>query len=185
METCIHKRNTEEYTVMKKKIGNESGIALLTSLLLSLGLMVMILGVMYFITQSTSMSGAGKRYATAAEAADGAIEVVKDAINLTMWGEPVAGVFPSGNCLATAILNQGDQGSCGSSSFSLPGVSGTFTATVTILRLYSVALPGNRLEFARAGGAVSGTAIYYRITAIVTGPGNTRAESSALYRFVG
>jgi Tfp pilus assembly protein PilX len=170
---------------MADNIRNDRGMALITSLLLSLGIMIMVMGVLYFITQSTTMSGAGKRYATAAEAADGAIEVAKDTINLTMWGEPVAGVFPSSNCLATAILNQGDQGTCASSSFSLPGVSGTYTATVRILRLYSVALPGNRIEFARGGGAVSGTAIYYRITSSVTGPGNTKAESSVLYRFVG
>lgn len=168
----------------RKEVANEKGIALVIALLMSVAIMALAAGVLYFITQATGMSGAGKRYATASEAADGAVNVIKDTINLTMWGEPpAAGLFPGVNCLSTAILTEG---SLCTTTITLPGtVGGSYTATITLLRLYSVALPGGRLEFARSAGGLSSTAIFYRINSTVTGPNNTRAENSALYRFAG
>lgn len=176
---------------MKKRIlTNERGIALITALLISLAISALVTGMAYVVIQSTGMSGAGKRYATAEEAATGAVNVVKDTINLTMWGEPVANVFPnSGNCqesgrtLASAITNQGQV--C-TTTINLPStISGSYTATITVQKLYQESMPGGRIEFARGTGGAASTAIYFRITATVTGRNNTRAETSALYRFAG
>jgi hypothetical protein len=166
---------------------NEKGVALVFALLMSLAIMAMVTGVLYFVNQSTAMSGAGKRYATAAEAADGAINVMKDTINLTMWGEAPANVFPAGNCIASAILNQATPPSVCTTTLILPsGMGANYTAQITISRLYNVALPGSRLEFARAAGGAGSEAIFFRITSRVQNPGtNTTAESSALYRFAG
>lgn len=175
----------------KRSYQNEKGVALIVALLMSLTIMAMVTGVIYFITQSTTMSGAGKRYATAEDAADGAVNVVKDTINLALWGEPVAAVFPnSGACdsgtaadIVSAVLTDGS--TC-STAINLPGeINQFFTANVTVERLYSIILPGGRLEFARSAGGVASTAIYYRITTRVTGPAGTSAENSALYRFAG
>jgi uncharacterized protein (UPF0333 family) len=183
VEACFFKRNPEERTVMEKIFSNEKGIALLTSLLLSLGVMIMVLGVMYFITQSTTMSGAGKRYATASEAADGAVEAAKDDINQAMWGNTAATMFNGSVCFASAMTS--NDSPC-TSSVTLPGTGGgNFNASITVVRLYSVAIPGGRLEFARSNGGAPSMAVYFRITATVTGSGNSKAENSVLYRFTG
>jgi len=161
------------------------GMALVTTILLSLAGLAVATALIYFITQSVAMSGAGKRYATASEAADGAVEVMKDSINLVLMGEPVTTLPLSDpdNCLATGIT-QTEQ-SC-TASLTLPGANlfAGWRANVTVTRLYSSAIPGSRIEFARAGGAPA-TAAYFRINTVVTGPGNARAETSALYRFAG
>lgn len=169
--------------MMRKILKSENGIALLTSLLLSLGVMIMILGILYFITQSTTMSGAGKRYATASEAADGAVEAAKDDINQAMWGNATASMFQGSSCFATAMVTNNSP--C-TSSITLPGTgSANFNASVTVVRLYNVAIPGGRLEFARSNGGAPSMAIYFRITTTVTGSNNSKAQNSVLYRFTG
>jgi len=166
-------------------IRNQSGIALLMALIITVVVFLMVGSTMYMITQSTSISGAGKRYATASEAADGSVEVMKDAINLLLYGEPVTNL-PLGNTgnLVNAIteLNQPT-----TVSINLPASAffSKYTASITVERLAVRALPGGRLEFARSAGGAGGTAIFYRISTVVTGPGNTKAETTALYRFVG
>ncbi len=168
--------------MIKKISGNENGIALLTSLLLTLGLMIAILGVIYFVTQSTTMSGAGKRYATAAEAADGAVQAAKDTINQAMWGNASTDLFQNSGCFSQAIMN--DNTPC-TSSINLRGISSTFNGSVTVTRLYSVLIPGGRLEFSRSNGGAPSMAVYFRITATVTGANNAKAENSILYQFSG
>lgn len=166
-----------------RRLCNDKGIALITSLLMSMVIMVMVTGVLYFITQSTKMSGAGKRYATADEAAVGAVNVMKDTINLTLWGDTVAPLFPSGNCISAAILTQNNP--C-QTTLNLPAaLGGNFTATVTLNRLFTRALPGGRLEFSRSASGAPSTAIFFRITTKVTGPNSATAENSMLYRFAG
>ena len=163
----------------------EQGIALVIALMISLAVMVLIISTLYFVTQSASMSGAGKRYATASEAADGAVEVMKDAVNLILVGEPVDSLPIADNdppCLLNAVFS--DDQSC-TTTLTLPGTVGDFNASIVIMRLYSSPIPGGRIEFARAGGGAPTTAIYYRINTIVTGKGGTRAETSALYRYAG
>lgn len=174
MEGNIIKYNPKKYEM------NERGAALIIALLISAVIFVMVTGVLYLIEQSTVMSGAVKRYATAEEATDGAIEVVKETINLTMLGEPVTNRL-SANCIFNGVSNLNSP--C-TGTITLPGAVGNYTATVTFERLYTRDLPGGRLEFARSAG-VPTTAVFYRITTIVTGPDNTRAENSALYRYTG
>lgn len=160
---------------------NDKGIALVMALVISLVVMLTITGVLYFIIQSTTMSGAGKRYATAAEAADGAVEVMKDAINLMMVGDSIAAlpiVDGPPPCLVNAILSENQI--C-TTTITLPGTVSGFTATVVVERLYSSTLVGGRIEFARGGGAPT-TGVFYRINTTVAGPAGTSAETTALYR---
>lgn len=182
----------KKLTILNAKIMNEKGVALIVALLMAVAIMALVAGVLYFLNQSTSMSGAGKRYATAAEAADGAVNVMKDSINLIMWGESISALpIATGNCSAQtydisyAVIN--NNAPCGT-TINLPSsLGGSYTADVTVTRLYSITLPGGRSEFARSAGGVSSTAIFYRITATVRGTGsdNSVAENSALYRFTG
>jgi Tfp pilus assembly protein PilX len=163
------------------------GVALVAALVITLAVTVLIIGTLYVVTQSTMMSGAGKRYATAAEAADGSIEVMKASIQLIADGEPVSSlpvVDSDPPCLADAVLFSENQ-PC-TTMLTLPGndLFLSYTAHITITRLFISVLPGNRIEFPKSGGGQSSTAIYYRINAIVTGPGGARAETTALYRYV-
>jgi hypothetical protein len=161
------------------------GIALVLALIITLVVFLLVGSTLYVINQSTKISGAGKKYATASEAADGAVEVMKDAINLVMYGEPV-GTLPmtdtDGLVNALALNNMP-----ATVTLTLPGGAGftSYTAKITVERLYTKALPGGRIEFARSAGGAGSTAIYFRITSVVTGPNNTKAETSALYRFSG
>jgi len=166
-------------------LSTNKGIALIIALMISLAVMILIMSTLYFVTQSASMSGAGKRYATASEAADGAVEVMKDAVNVVLLGEPVDALPISDSdppCLLNAVFS--DNLSC-TTTLTLPGTVGDFNASIVIMRLYSSPIPGGRLEFARAGGGAPTTAIYYLINTVVTDQGGTRAETTALYRYAG
>ena len=162
---------------------NQRGAALLVAILISAAVLAMVMGTLHFVSQSTVMSGAGKRYATAEEVADGAVNAVKDSINLVLWGEEVpAGTFGDDACITNAIFS----GAVCSAGINLAGL-GTFTATVTVQRLYSTSLPGGRLEFARGMGGGASTAVVYRITATVQDNtnGSNVIENSVVYRFAG
>jgi hypothetical protein len=160
----------------------EKGVALVAALLVSLGIMCIIMGALYFLTISTGISGAGKRYATASEAADGAVEVMKDAISLISTGEPVSSlpiIDGKPPCLVEAVI-EGNQ-SC-SVVLTLPGkgILNDYKATISVMRLYSLHPPGASLDFL----GPRGSAVYYRINTIVSGPANSKAETSVLYRYV-
>ncbi len=60
---------------MMKCIRNEKGIALVTSLLLSLIALIIVLAVLYLVTQGIQGSGASKRYSTALQASYGGVDV--------------------------------------------------------------------------------------------------------------
>ncbi len=166
-----------------KLLKNERGIALATALLMSLVIMLMVVGTYYFTSQATKISGLGKAYATADEAAAGAVDIVKDSINSAFNAGGISSLFPSGNNFTTALYNTGTV--CNTSVTLPSSLGGQFTANITLERLFSRSIPGSRLEFARAAGGAPGTAIYYRITARVTGPNDTSAENSVFYRFAG
>ena len=178
---------------MKRNIlANQRGIALVMALLISVAIMAMITGTLLMINRSTQVSGAGKVYNSAEEAADGAVNILKDSINLAMWGEPIASVFnDAGVCsndttttLSSAALVNGSV--CVTSiNLASTALATGYTATVILERLYSVIPPGSRLEFSRATGGASSAMIFFRITTRVVGPNNTTAENSVLYRFAG
>jgi len=60
---------------MKKLLKNNSGIALVTSLMLTLISLTIVMALLYMVTQSTRISGASKRYKTALEASYGGSEL--------------------------------------------------------------------------------------------------------------
>lgn len=167
----------------------DKGIALVTALIISLLVFMLITSTLYVITSSTGMSGAGKRYSTAAEAADGSVEVMKEAINLILSGEPVSSLpfTEKEGKLVDAVL-VGGPANVANVEITLPGsgLSSRYAATVTVERLYAKTLSGGRIEFARPGSNAGTTAVYFRISVRVEGKGaGTRAETTALYRFVG
>jgi hypothetical protein len=182
VETYHLKHNTK-----KPQIKKERGVALVAALMITLAVSILIIGTLYVVTQSTIMSGAGKRYTTVSEAADGSIQVMKDAIQLIANGEPVSSlpiVDSNPACLVDSVLFN-ENVSC-TTTLTLPGsdIFSSYSANITVTRLYASPLPGSRLEFPKPSGGPPSTAIYYKINAVVTGPGGTRAETSALYRYV-
>lgn len=70
-----------------KILRNERGIALVTSLMLSFLALVIILALLYIVSQGTKLSASSKRYKSALEASYGGAEVfTKDIIPLLMKG---------------------------------------------------------------------------------------------------
>ncbi|WP_277058115.1 hypothetical protein [Trichlorobacter lovleyi] len=61
---------------MKKLLSNNQGIALVTSLMLTLISLTIVMAVMYMITLSTQQSGMAKRYKSALEASYGGTDIV-------------------------------------------------------------------------------------------------------------
>lgn len=183
----MKKRTTDHAAICDQRwtIGNEKGIALVMALIITLVVFMLIISTMYVTTISTKISGAGKRYASASEAADGAVEVMKDAINLVSYGDPISSLpMTDTSGLANALSNINSPTKV---TLNLSGTSlfQTYKAEIVVERLYSKDIPGGRLEFARSAGGSGGTAVFYKISTVVTGPNNSRAETTALYRFVG
>ena len=169
------------------RLASESGIALVLALIMSLAIMAMAAGVLYFVNQSTHISGAGKNYTTASGAADGAVNFMKDVINLTLRADPdldnllLQGSWDPPACItdAEAVLTVWNVGT-------LPCVSTVdmgngFTANISLAHLYKLGL--GTLEFASSTGTGS-SAAFYKISVQVTGPNNASADSSMLYRFI-
>src|SRR5208337_63191 len=68
-------------------IKNQKGVALITSLLLTLIILGIIMLAIYFVTRGTVLSGFEKRYATTRDASEGGIEIItKDIIPQTING---------------------------------------------------------------------------------------------------
>ena len=62
---------------MMKSLQNERGIALITSLLLTLISLAIVLAVLYLITQGIQVSGSSKRYTNAREASFATVDMEK------------------------------------------------------------------------------------------------------------
>jgi cellobiose-specific phosphotransferase system component IIC len=63
-------------TTVKKILGNEQGVALVTSLMLTLIALMISLVMLYMVAQGTRMSGMQKRYKNSVEAAVGNVDIV-------------------------------------------------------------------------------------------------------------
>jgi len=173
---------------------SESGIALVLALIMSLAIMAMAAGVLYFVNQSTHISSAGKNYTTASGAADGAVNLMKDVINLTLRADPdlanllaqvtpVAQVTSVGSpvcVIETAVINN-DTWNEGTPCVSTVDMGNGFIATISLAHLYKLGL--GTLEFASSTGTGT-SATFYKISVQVTGPNNASADSSMLYRFI-
>ena len=143
----------------------DRGIALLTALIITLVVFMLIGSTLYVITSSTNISGAGKQYATASEAADGAVEVMKEAIGLIMQSEPADSLPLRGTeDLAAVVLVGGST----EVTLDLPaGLISRYTARITVERLYAKMVPGSRIEFPPQSSTAGSMAVYFRISTAV------------------
>jgi hypothetical protein len=91
-----------------KKLKNEDGVALVTSLLLTLLALAFIMALLYMVTWQTKLSAAHKRYKTAIEASQGGAEIFAKKVipyifnNNTTAG--LAGQLPGVNLVAGSSL---------------------------------------------------------------------------------
>jgi hypothetical protein len=70
---------------------NKDGVALMMALILSVIALAIVSALLYFVVQSTEISGFQKRYRTAHEAAMGSIELItKEIISGTIGGDPLS-----------------------------------------------------------------------------------------------
>lgn len=97
-----------------KPLRNENGIALVTSMLLTLISLTVVLAVLYLITQGIATSSAQKRYQSSLEAAHGGVEFFsKEIVPRLMQGSSAATLttsfsginltFPSSACLSQKL----------------------------------------------------------------------------------
>lgn len=174
----------EKYSLVSRPLRNQRGAAIIIALIISAAVLAVSSGVLEFSTRSTEISGAGKSYRTVAEAADGSIRVIQDAINYRVNGDSSIDtdvIDDSGSCFDSALITTGN--SC-DLALELPNsLGGHYTATVTLEKLYSQVKVGGRLEFPpSSGGSGNDLATYFRISALAVGPKNVRAEKTVLYR---
>ncbi len=183
---CGH---TQEHSISQRRsrparsgrLASQRGIAMVFALILSLTIMALAAGVLYFVNQSSQMSGAGKMYATASEAADGTVNLMKDVITKTIRADETldtlianTGLTDTTVCLTPTIL--------GSTLAPCPMsvLLGAYTANIALTFLSR--LPKGSIEFADQNGT-SSVVTSYKINVAVVGPDNTSAEDSVLYRF--
>jgi hypothetical protein len=94
-----------------KHLKNERGIALVTSLLLTLIALAMVMALLYMITWQTKLSGANKRYKTAIEASQGGAEIfAKQVIPIIFANHTTAGL--AGQLGFTADTLQAGKSDC-------------------------------------------------------------------------
>jgi hypothetical protein len=127
------------------RIRNEEGVALVTSLMLTLISLTIVMALLLMVTQSIKFSGLNKRYKTALEASYGGAEVfTKDIFPYILrnttdsnLGSNLASTFNnaaallSGNCVQTKLTNStASWGACSSTPNpkQTPDVSFTMTA---------------------------------------------------------
>ncbi len=158
----------------------EKGIALVTALIITLVVFLLVGSVWYATMKSTRMSS--HIYADACEAADGAIQMSKDAINQAMVGDPAPSVFSGtfSNCLRNNVTTV--NATC-TSQLTLPGTMGDFTASVNLTPIFqgNIRLATTRFPPSSTGNTSS---VFYRIVTVVTGPGNAQCENAVVYRNV-
>lgn len=88
-----------------KILTNERGVALVTSMLLTMISLAIVMAALYFITQQTQLSAASKHYRNALEASHGGVEVfVKDVIPKIFNNYSTASAFSG---IGMSIPNQG------------------------------------------------------------------------------
>jgi hypothetical protein len=170
------------------KLSNQNGFALVTAIIISVAVFIMIVGMLYFVTKSTTMSGMGKTYTTSCEAADGTAEIVKDGIvNLASLAQLSTGIPTTcneGYSFYTAATTVSQPCTI---NLTLPGALGTtYQALATITMSGFKIQPGYRIEFppkAYAGGG-NGIIDNYKIAIQVVGGGtnNTKCENTVFYR---
>jgi len=76
---------------MMRYLENKEGVALMMALILSVITLAIVSALLYFVVQSTEISGFQKRYRTAQEAAKGSIELItKEIISGTIGGDSLS-----------------------------------------------------------------------------------------------
>lgn len=104
-----------------KTLTNERGVALVTSMLLTMISLAIVLAALYFITQQTQLSAASKHYRNALEASHGGVEVfVKDVIPKIFNNYSTASAFsqigmsiPNQQCASIKLMNNTNEwGAC-------------------------------------------------------------------------
>ncbi len=113
---------------------NESGIILIVTILLSFLALALIAGMLYMIVNGTKLSGYGKQYATALDAAKGGVNIVTDMMNYDLTTPdlpPNSYNIPNQFCFQTKLDTPTQYWNCSSS----PDISmqlGQYTVNATI-----------------------------------------------------
>ena len=184
----------------QRRVGQE-GIALLTTVLLLVGLTIIGIAAMTVTGMENRMAGYGRATETVANAAEAcvgtAVKIIQDTIDNAQlpagYRDDAAppGPVPSGNAvtLQQEIMGQSDNNS--DVADTAPNTMTTvynFTVRGDIDRLYAQPKVGGSLQFAAGyegtagGSAAGGVDIFYRVDCSATNPAtNTMARITAVY----
>jgi len=178
----------------------ESGIALLTVLLLLVTMTIIGIGAMTMSGFGTKLAGFGRSAESGANAAEACIgtgvKIIQDTIDLGKVNPLFVssaippGPVPAGNdvTLQQEILGQLDNNP--DSAQGAPNISqiiNGFTVNGDIDRLYAMPKAGGALQFAMgyegtgAGASGGGVDIFYRIDCVATNAANTTSHIIAVY----
>jgi hypothetical protein len=186
-------QKTVETSSVRSLFTSQKGIALVMALIITLVVFLLVMSTLYVIMQGTGISGLKLAYTTACEAADGGVEIAKDAIEQTLKSPsmPVANVFDAlfSACMQQAVLVNGQICTTlppAGGHLILPGTMGPYTADVTVRRLFAKVIPGAAVKMTAGPRRGTGTiAIFFRIDVIATERvKNTTCENAAIYRHV-
>jgi Tfp pilus assembly protein PilX len=176
-------------TAALNRSGRESGVALVVALIVVTVVLLLVVSTMYVVTSSTTMSGVGKKYATASEAADGGVMLTEEAITVIRELRPdnLPTLIP-GTCNGQTYTLKDTVGTVNllcEYNITLPGTLGNaYDTTIKLQLLGGIGTAGSRIEFPpRYTAGMSGVAYFYKIDVIVRNKAdNTTAENSVLYR---
>lgn len=174
----------------RRQVAGQDGIALVMALIITLVAFLVVASTLYLVSRSVTMSGAGKTYATADEAADGTLDLLKEYINAVNFAEDdLPNIFTSPNCQEGIPISQAiisfDISPC-TLTLDLPAVVGaSYTANVTLQRMGLGSREGNPIFPEKKVGRGGGVPILYRILVHVENRATgASAENVAVYRFV-
>lgn len=193
MKTAINITNPAIVSkIGERLVGSQKGVALLMALIITMIVFLMVATAMYVVMEGSGISGQRLVYRTACEAADGSVAILKEAIEWKIQEKnqalplPLQGVLSGtfDNCLNNTVYT--DAAVCSNTGFSLPGIAGSYSANVDIVRLFNKAIPGSGITTTRGPQTPGGTSngVFFRIHTRVLGPRNTSCENTVVYRYV-
>ena len=174
----------------------ESGIALVTALVITLVVLMLISSLTYLFTKGFQTNIINRQFSTVYEAANGGVEYTTGVVNTSLLNGALPANLAATTYNATTLLNIiqcTDESS--EETITARTADGNYQITTTIKCLGKKAIPGygGALRFppppALAGGATSGSAtnyIFYKIIsqATETTGSTNRARTEAIYRVI-
>lgn len=174
----------------------ESGIALVTVLVITVVVLMLISSLTYLFTKGFQTNIINRKFSTVYEAANGGVEYTTGVVNSSLLNGALPGNLGSVNVSDATLLAIIQCSDTSSAIITAKTADGVYTITSTIKCLGSKAIPGygGALKFppppALAGGGTGGSATKYIFYSIITeakeasGTEKNIGKTEAIYRVI-